>query len=441
MDKKIVSIVGRPNVGKSTLFNAIVGSRISIVSDERGVTRDRIYQDASWLSHNFLLVDTGGLEPKSSDIIFNAMREQTEIAIETSDVIIFLVDGKDGLMEEDKEVALLLKKSKKNVILCINKVDDFKKMEHELYDFYSLGFDEYITVSSINKQGLGDLLDKVVSFIPKEENNEEYDDLTKVCIIGKPNAGKSSLINKILNENRSIVSNIAGTTRDSIDSRITKDGKDYLFIDTAGIRRKSIIRDNIEKYSYLRTENSVLRSDICIIMIDALEGITEMDAHIAGIAHDNGKGVILCVNKWDAVEKNDYTIYDFEAKIKEKFAFMPYAQIIFISAKTGQRVEKLFNLIDIIRDNQLLRISTGVLNEIITKATAQNPLPQDKGKQLKIYYATQVSVAPPTFILFVNDNSIMHFSYERYLENKLRDAFGFNGTPIKIITRNKNERD
>ncbi|MDO5564386.1 MAG: ribosome biogenesis GTPase Der [Eubacteriales bacterium] len=439
MTKKIVSIVGRPNVGKSTLFNAIVGKRVSIVEDTRGVTRDRIYQDANWLDKNFLLVDTGGIENNTNDEMYNKIKEQTNIAIETSNVIIFLVDAKDGLMEEDKNIALMLRKSKKNVILCINKVDNYKKEKDNLYEFYELGFDEIFYVSSINKQGFGDLLDKVISFFEEEIDENENENITKICIIGKPNSGKSSLINKLLDENRSIVSNISGTTRDSIDSYIKKNDKEYLIIDTAGIRRKSIIRDNIEKYSLLRTEMSVQKSDICILMIDATEGITEMDAHIAGISHENSKGIIICINKWDLIEKDNYTIYEYEKKIKKIFSFMPYAEYLFISCKTGQRVNKLFELIDIVRENQLLRISTGTLNEIILQATAMNTLPQDKGKQLKIFYGTQIGVSPPTIVLFVNYKKLMHFSYIRYLENKFRDAFLFKGTPIKIICRERRE--
>lgn len=439
MSKPYVCIVGRPNVGKSTLFNQITGQRISIVEDTPGVTRDRIFAPANWQSHNFILIDTGGIDSKDNeDEIAKQMRLQAQIAIEMADVVIFMVDIKSGLLDLDKEIAQMLRKSKKNVIVCVNKVDNYLKHQNETYEFYELGFDKVFSVSSINKQGIGDLLDEVCSYFSEIDDNDDEDEV-KIAIIGKPNAGKSSLVNRILGENRVIVSDVSGTTRDSIDTHLNINGKKYNFIDTAGIRRPSKIEPGIEKYSYLRTVSSIERADICIIMIDATCDITEGDAKIAGLAHEAKKGVILAVNKWDAVEKDDKTIYRFRDKIKEKFAYMDYANIVFISALTGQRVDGIFDLIDQTYENMNLRISTGTLNEIILKATAMQQPPQDKGKRLKIFYANQVSVKPPTFVFFVNDETLFHFSYRRYLENQLRENFNFSGTPINLIARNKKE--
>lgn len=441
MSKPYVCIVGRPNVGKSTLFNQITGQRISIVEDTPGVTRDRIFADANWQGYNFMLIDTGGIDSSDKeDEISKQMRLQAQIAIDMADVVIFMVDIKSGLLDLDKEIAQMLRKTKKNVIICVNKVDNYLKHQNEVYEFYELGFDKVFPVSSINKQGLGDLLDEVCSHFSEIENVEEDDDI-KVAIIGKPNAGKSSLVNKILGENRVIVSDVSGTTRDSIDTKLEIEGRKYTFIDTAGIRRPSRIEPGIEKYSFLRTVSSIDRADICIIMIDATCDITEGDAKIAGLAHEAKKGIILAVNKWDAIEKDDKTIYKFRDKIKEKFAYMDYANMVFISALTGQRVNDLFKLIDQTYENMNMRISTGTLNEIILRATAAQQPPQDKGKRLKIYYANQVAVKPPTFVFFVNDETIFHFSYRRYLENQLRENFNFSGTPISLIARNKKEQD
>ncbi len=441
MSKPYVCIVGRPNVGKSTLFNQITGQRISIVEDTPGVTRDRIFASAEWQNHNFMLIDTGGIDSeKNEDEIAKQMRLQAQIAIDMADVVIFMVDIKSGLLDLDKEIAQILRKSKKNVIVCVNKVDNYLKHQNETYEFYELGFDKVFAVSSINKQGIGDLLDEVCSYF-KDSDAYEEDDSIKITIIGKPNAGKSSLVNKILGENRVIVSDVSGTTRDSIDTQIDINGKKYVFIDTAGIRRPSRIEPGIEKYSFLRTVSSIDRADICIVMIDATSDITEGDARIAGLAHEAKKGVIIAVNKWDAVEKDDKTIYRFRDKIKEKFAYMDYANIVFISALTGQRVNDLFKLIDQTYENMNMRVSTGTLNEIILRATAAQQPPQDKGKRLKIYYANQVAVKPPTFVFFVNDETIFHFSYRRYLENQLRENFNFSGTPINLIARNKKDQD
>ena len=435
----MVAIVGRPNVGKSTLFNYIANSKISIVSDKPGVTRDRIYADCNWLNFNFKLIDTGGIELDTSDSIFNHMREQVNIAIDLSDVIIFVVNCKDGLTDLDKDIATILRKTRKPIVLCINKVDDFKKQESDTFEFYELGFENVFPVSSVNKSGVGDLLDKVTSYFKNDNEETKEQDAIKIAIIGKPNAGKSSLVNKILGEERVIVSDIAGTTRDAIDTEIMKDDNKYIFIDTAGLRKKSVIKDEIEIYSYFRSEIAIDRCDIVIVMIDGAEGITKGDAAIAGLAHEKGKGVIIAVNKWDIVDKDDKTIYEFTRKIKEEFSYMSYAEIVFISAKTGKRVEELYDKINIIHQNQMTRIQTGVLNEVLLNAISLNDTPQDKGKRLKIYYVTQTDVKPPTFVLFVNSIELMHFSYLRYLENKFREAFGFNGTSIKFIMRERKE--
>lgn len=439
MSKPIVAIVGRPNVGKSTLFNALAGEMISIVKDTPGVTRDRIYADVTWLNYSFTMIDTGGIEPDTKDIILAQMREQAEIAIATADVIVFLVDVKQGLIDADAKVADMLRRSKKPVILAVNKVDSFKKYEADVYEFYNLGIGEPFPISSTGRLGFGELLDEVVSHFPRAEEEEKEDERPKVAIIGKPNVGKSSIINKILGENRVIVSDIAGTTRDAVDTPVIKDGREYIFIDTAGLRRKSKIKEELERYSIIRTVSAVERADIVVLVIDATEGVTEQDAKIAGIAHERGKGVIVAVNKWDAIEKDDKTIYEHTKKLKETLSYMSYAEYLFISAETGQRISKLFDMIDAVVQNHSMRIATGVLNEILMEAVAMQQPPSDKGKRLKIYYMTQVSVKPPTFVVFVNDKELMHFSYTRYLENKIREAFGFRGTPLKFIIRERKE--
>lgn len=440
MSKPIVAIVGRPNVGKSTLFNAIAGEQISIVKDTPGVTRDRIYADTSWLDKNFTLIDTGGIEPDSKDVIISQMREQASIAIETADVIVFIVDVRQGLQDQDFKVADMLRKSKKPVVLCVNKVDSVAKFGNDVYEFYGLGIGDPVSVSAASRLGIGDLLEEVIKHFPEDKNGEEEDDdIPKVAIIGKPNVGKSSIINKITGANRVIVSDIAGTTRDAIDTRVLHNGQEYIFIDTAGLRRKSKVKEELERYSIIRTVSAVERADVVIMTIDATEGVSEQDAKIAGIAHDRGKGIIVAVNKWDAIEKNDKTIYEFTENIKNTLSFMQYAEYVFISAVSGQRLSKMFELIDMVRENQTLRIQTGVLNEIISEACVMQQPPSDKGKRLKIFYATQVSVKPPTFVIFVNDKSLMHFSYQRYLENKIREAFGFRGTALRFIIREKSE--
>ena len=439
MSKPIVAIVGRPNVGKSTLFNALAGEKISIVKDTPGVTRDRIYTDITWLDMNFTLIDTGGIEPESSDVILSQMREQALIAMETADVIIFLTDVKQGLVDADSKVADMLRRSRKPVVLVVNKVDDFNKMMPDVYEFYNLGIGEPIPISAGQRLGIGDMLEEVTSHFTDEMLEEEEDERPRIAVVGKPNVGKSSLINKLLGENRVIVSNVAGTTRDAIDTEVIHNGKEYIFIDTAGIRRKSRIKEEIERYSIIRTVSAVERADVVIIMIDAEEGVTEQDAKIAGIAHDRGKGIIVAVNKWDAIEKNDQTIYEYTNKIKNTLSFMPYAEMLFISAQTGQRVNKLFEVIEAVIENHALRIATGVLNEIVSEAVAMQQPPSDKGKRLKIYYITQVAVKPPTFVIFVNDKNLMHFSYLRYLENRIRDAFGFKGTSLKFFVRERKE--
>lgn len=438
MAKPIVAIVGRPNVGKSTLFNRIAEERISIVEDTPGVTRDRIYAEAEWLNYQFTIIDTGGLEPESDDIILKQMYEQAEIAIETADVILFVVDVKTGVTDADMQVAnILRKKADKPIILAVNKVDDLRKYGMDIYEFYQLGLGEPFGVSAGQAIGLGDLLDEVVKNFPKNIEQTEEDDTIKVAIVGKPNVGKSSLVNKILGEERVIVSDIAGTTRDAIDSPFTKDGQKYVFIDTAGMRKKSKIKEDIEKYSIIRAVAAVERADVCILMINATEGITEQDTKIAGIAHEAGKPTIIVVNKWDLIEKDNKTMNNFIKEIDKEFKYMSYAPKMFISAMTGQRVHKLFDTINYCSQNSTRRVSTGLLNDVLIEAMALNQPPSDKGRPLKIYYITQVSVKPPTFILFVNDTELLHFSYKRYIENQLRDAFGFSGTPIHFIARNK----
>ena len=441
MSKPIVAIVGRPNVGKSTLFNALAGENISIVKDTPGVTRDRIYADVEWLNHTFTLIDTGGIEPDSNDIILSQMREQAQIAIDTADVILFMVDVKQGLVDSDSKVADMLRRSHKPVVLTVNKVDHHEKFLADVYEFYNLGIGDPFPISSVNKQGLGDLLDQVISLFPESVTEEEEDDRPKIAVVGKPNVGKSSIINKLLGENRVIVSNIAGTTRDAIDTEVQWDGKEYVFIDTAGLRRKNKIKEELERYSIIRTVTAVERADVVVVVIDATEGVTEQDAKIAGIAHDRGKGILVVVNKWDAIEKDDKTIYKYTNKVKEVLSFMPYAEIMFVSAETGQRLSKLFEKIDMIIENQTMRIATGVLNEIMSEAIALQQPPSDKGKRLKLYYITQVAVKPPTFVIFVNDKKLMHFSYTRYLENKIRDTFGFKGTSLKFIIRERKDNE
>ena len=436
-----VTLIGRPNVGKSTLFNALAGERISIVKDTPGVTRDRIYADVNWLDYHFTMIDTGGIEPDSRDVILSQMREQAEIAIATADVIIFLTDVRQGLQDSDSKVADMLRRSGKPVVLVVNKVDSFEKFMPDVYEFYNLGIGDPFPISAASMLGLGDMLDEVVKHFPDYAKDEEEDERPKVAIIGKPNVGKSSLINKLAQEDRVIVSDIAGTTRDAIDTDITYDGKEYVFIDTAGLRRKNKIKEEIERYSIIRAVTAVERADVCIIVIDATEGVTEQDAKIAGIAHERGKGIIIAVNKWDAIEKDDKTIYRHTEKIRQILSFMPYAEIIFISAKSGQRLNKIFELIDVVIANNSMRVATGVLNEIVTEAVAMQQPPSDKGKRLKIYYVTQVAVKPPTFVIFVNDKELMHFSYVRYLENKIRDAFGFSGTSLKFIIRERGEKE
>lgn len=439
MSKPIVAVVGRPNVGKSTLFNALAGTRLAIVKDTPGVTRDRIYTDVTWLEYEFTLIDTGGIEPESSDVILKQMREQAQMAIDTADVIIFMTDVRQGLTDADSKVADMLRKSRKPVVLCVNKVDNFKTQQMDIYEFYNLGIGEPFPISAEGKQGLGDLLDEVVKHFKFGAGMKEEEDLPKIAVIGKPNVGKSSIINRLLGEERVIVSDIAGTTRDAIDSRVTYHGKDYIFIDTAGLRRQNKVKEDLERYSIIRTVGAVERCDVCVLVIDAEEGVTEQDAKIAGIAHEAGKGVIIAVNKWDAIEKGNKTVNEFTQKIRGVLSFMPYAEIIFISAVTGQRLNRIYETVDLVLENQTLRIATGVLNEILAEAVAMQQPPADKGKRLKIFYMTQVGVKPPTFVMFVNEKKLTHFSYTRYLENKIREAFGFKGTPIRFIIRERQE--
>ncbi len=439
MSRPVVAIVGRPNVGKSTLFNTLAGDKISIVQDTPGVTRDRIYADVTWLNYNFTIVDTGGIEPESNDIILRSMREQAEIAISTADVIMFITDVRQGLVDADGKVADMLRRSGKPIVLVVNKVDSFEKYMPDVYEFYNLGLGDPVPVSAASQLGIGDMLDEVTKFFTDSATEEQEDERPRIAIIGKPNVGKSSIINKLLGEDRVIVSDIAGTTRDAIDTTITRNGNEYVFIDTAGLRRKNKIKEEIERYSIIRTVSAVERCNVAILVIDAEEGITEQDTKIAGIAHERGKGMIIVVNKWDAIEKNDKTIYKFTQDIRQKLSYMPYAELLFVSAKTGQRLPKLFDTIDAVIENHSLRIATGVLNEIMAEAVALNQPPSDKGKRLRLYYITQVSVKPPTFVIFVNDKELMHFSYTRYIENKIREAFGFSGTPLKFIIRERKE--
>ena len=441
MSKPVVAIVGRPNVGKSTLFNVLAGDKISIVKDTPGVTRDRIYADVSWLDNDFTIIDTGGIEPDSGDVILSQMREQAQIAIDTADVIIFITDVHQGLVDSDAKVADMLRRSGKPVVLAVNKVDSIQKYMMDVYEFYNLGIGEPFAISAANRQGLGDMLDEVVKHFPEDAGEDEDSDIPKIAIVGNPNVGKSSLINKLLGEDRVIVSDVAGTTRDAVDTKVTWNEKDYIFIDTAGLRRKAKVKEEIERFSVIRTVTAVERADVVVVMIDASEGVTEQDAKIAGIAHEKGKGVIIAVNKWDAIEKNDKTIYKHTNRIREGLSFMPYAEIVFISARTGLRISRMFETLDAVIENQTMRIQTGVLNEILAEAVAMQQPPSDRGRRLKIFYMTQVAVKPPTFVIFVNDKELMHFSYTRYLENKTRDAFDFGGTPLKFIVRERGEKE
>ena len=441
MSKPVVAIVGRPNVGKSTLFNVLAGEKISIVKDTPGVTRDRIYADTSWLDKEFTLIDTGGIEPESKDVILSQMREQARIAIDTADVIVFITDVRQGLVDADSKVADMLRRSGKPVVLVVNKVDSFEKFMPDVYEFYNLGIGDPHPVSAASRLGIGDMLDAVAEYFPEQTGEEEEDERPRVAIVGKPNVGKSSIINKLLGEDRVIVSDVAGTTRDAIDTDIVHDGREYVFIDTAGLRRKNKIKEEIERYSIIRTVTAVERADVVLVVIDAVEGVTEQDAKIAGIAHERGKGIIVVVKKWDAIEKNDKTMREYEKEVRRVLSFMPYAEIMYVSAKSGQRLPKLYDMIDMVIANQTLRVATGVLNEIMSEAVAMQQPPSDKGKRLKLYYITQVSVKPPTFVIFVNDKELMHFSYTRYLENKIREAFGFKGTSLRFFIRERKEKD
>ncbi len=441
MSKPIVAIIGKPNVGKSTFFNYLAGSRIAIVQDTPGVTRDRIYTETNWRGRNFTLIDTGGIEPTSNDIILSQMREQANLAITMADVILFLTDVKQGVTSADKEIALMLKKSGKPIVLVCNKADNFEKDRQEIYEFYNLGIGDPYPISASNALGIGDVLDKIYESFPPKSENEEEENQIKVAVIGKPNVGKSSLINKILGENRAIVSDIAGTTRDAIDTEFENESGKYTFIDTAGIRRKSKVKESIEKFSIMRTLLAIERADVCLMLVDATEGVTEQDAKIAGEAHEAGKGVIIVVNKWDAVEKQTGTLENYKKEVYEKLKYLSYAPILFISAKTGQRVNKLFDLINQVAQQNSMRVSTSLLNQVINEAIAIVQPPTDKGKRLKIYYGTQATTKPPTFVIFVNNKELFHFSYERYLVNQFRKEFGLVGTPVRIMVREKNDKD
>lgn len=440
MAKPVVAIVGRPNVGKSTLFNKIIGKRLSIVDDTPGVTRDRIYGDAEWLGRKMLFVDTGGIEPKTDDIILSSMRAQAQLAIDTASVIIFVTDLKSGVTAADMDVAAMLQKSGKPVVLCVNKCDQIGEAPMEFYEFYNLGIGEPIQVSSVHGHGTGDLLDAVIDHIAPEDFEDEDEQIINVAVIGRPNAGKSSLVNQIAGEERSIVSNIAGTTRDAIDTRIERDGVKYNFIDTAGLRRKSKVEEKIEKYSVLRAKMAIERADVCVIMIDGNDGFTEQDSKVAGLALEQGKACIIAVNKWDIVDKDGRTMDSYRKQLMKDFSFMPYAPIIFVSAKTGQRVDRLFELIKYVNEQNTMRISTGKLNDILADATARVQPPTDKGKRLKIYYMTQASTKPPTFVCFCNNAELFHFSYQRYLENQIRSTFGLEGTPVRFVIRERSEK-
>ena len=439
MKKRVVAIVGRPNVGKSTLFNAMAKERIAIVKDTPGVTRDRIYADVTWLNHNFTLIDTGGIEPDSKDSLFSRMREQAEIAIMTADVIMFMVDARQGVLDQDSRVADMLRRSGKPVVLVVNKVDNFDKQMADVYEFYQLGMGDPFAISATAKLGLGEMLDEVISHFPPAEQEDEEEDIPRIAIVGRPNVGKSSLVNRLVGEERVLVSEIAGTTRDAVDTRVKYHGRDYILVDTAGLRRKSRIKEELERYMIIRAVAAVDKADVVVLLIDATQGIAEQDAKIAGIAHDRGKGILVCVNKWDAIEKDNHTSKKFEESIRSTLSFMSYADIVYISALTGQRTGNLYDRIDTILANNAMRIATGVLNEILAEAVALQQPPQDKGRRLKLFYATQVSVKPPTFVLFVNNRKLAHFSYIRYLENRIREAFGFSGTALRFIIRERKE--
>ncbi|MCL2254979.1 MAG: ribosome biogenesis GTPase Der [Lachnospiraceae bacterium] len=433
----IVAVVGRPNVGKSTLFNALAGENISIIKDTPGITRDRIYADINWLDTSFTLIDTGGIEPESTDIILSQMREQAQIAIDTADVIIFMTDVRQGLIDDDAKVADMLRRAGKPVVLVVNKVDSFAKYEADVYEFYNLGIGEPYAISAANRLSIGDMLDAVIAHFPDPSYIDDEDERIKVAIVGKPNVGKSSIINRLIGENRLIVSEIAGTTRDAVDTEVRFNGKDYIFIDTAGLRRKNKIKEELERFMIIRTVTAVERADVVVLVIDAVEGVTEQDAKIVGIAHERGKGIIIAVNKWDAIEKDNDSVKKYTKRIREILSFIAYAEIIFFSAETGQRLPKLYEMIDVVSENHALRVSTGVLNEIMSEAVAYQQPPSDKGKRLRLYYITQVAVKPPTFVIFVNYKELMHFSYLRYIENKIREAFGFKGTSLKFFVRER----
>lgn len=441
MGKPIIAIVGRPNVGKSTLFNTLAGEKISIVEDTPGVTRDRIYADVTWLDHSMTLIDTGGIEPTTDDQMLMHMRAQAELAMDTADCIIFLTDVRQGLTDSDHQVADMLRRTAKPVVLVVNKVDSYEKYMPDVYEFYNLGMGEPYPISASSKQGLGDMLDAVMETLEGKAGIDEEDERPKIAIVGKPNVGKSSLVNKLLGEDRVIVSDVAGTTRDAIDTPLKVNGTEYVLIDTAGLRRKSKIKENIERYSIIRTVAAIERADVVVLMIDAVEGVTEQDAKIAGLAHDRGRGLIIAVNKWDAVEKGNHTVKEYTDDIRKVLSFVPYAEIVFISAKTGQRTGKVFELIETVIENHAMRVQTGVLNEIMTEAVAMQQPPSDKGKRLKLFYMTQVAVKPPTFVIFVNKKELMHFSYQRYIENQIREVFGFAGTPIRIYIRERKEKE
>jgi len=441
MSKPIVAIVGRPNVGKSTFFNKLIGKRLAIVEDTPGVTRDRLYYEVEWCGRKFMLIDTGGIEPDTNDVIMSHIKNQAQIAIDSADAIVFMTDIHAGVTADDREIATMLRKCTKPVVLCVNKVDSVGALPAEFYEFYELGLGDPFAVSSVHGSGTGDILEHLSEILPEEADEDEDDDRIKVAVIGRPNAGKSSLVNHVLGSERMIVSNIAGTTRDAIDSDIENEFGKYVFIDTAGIRKTGKINDSIEKYSILRAEMAVDRADVCLIVIDATEGVTAQDERVAGIAHESGKACVIIINKWDLVEKDTHTMDNYRKEVYAALSYMTYAPILFISAKTGQRVERIYELINYVNDQSSMRISTGMLNDVLIDATTRTPPPTDKGRRLKIYYMTQTGIKAPTFVLFVNDAELFHFSYQRYIENKLREVFGFEGTPIKLVIRQKDEND